>query len=472
MLAIVPADRHDLARSGDGREQVRVGEKRDRRRRRRGGDGRRRRRGRREAIRDVWSTGQELGDRPWPAGQELRRAPPPISDDDPQGLAVRRSRGDEAHVGSAFSILAGGRRTGRYDTVIAAVNRPPEPHPMPFHPAARVSLGRTGLTVTRLGFGGASIGGLFTAVSDDDARATIRRAWDIGIRYFDTAPLYGYGASERRIGDALRAEPRDAFVLSTKVGRLVRAPGDVRPGDEIDRQRKGDTDDAFYVRAGAERLVFDYSRDGVRRSIAESLGRLGLDHIDIALIHDPDDHWQAALDGAYPALAKLRDEGVIRAVGAGMNQSEMLARFVRETDIDVVLVAGRYTILEQGALDELLPASEEHGVAVLVGGVMNSGVLANPSVTDSRFNYLPAPPAVVDRARRIGEVCERHGVPLRAAAVQFPLAHPAVVSLVSGVRNVAHLDEYPAFARLEIPAGLWQELRAEGLLRHDAPVPE
>ena len=230
-------------------------------------------------------------------------------------------------------------------------------------------------------------------------------------------------------------------------------------------------DDAFYVRTGAERLVFDYSADGVRRSIDESLGRLGLDRIDIALIHDPDDHWQAALDGAYPALAKLRDEGVIRAVGAGMNQSEMLARFVRETDIDVVLVAGRYTILEQGALDELLPACEERGVAVLVGGVMNSGVLANPSGTDSRFNYVPAPSAVVDRARRIGEVCERHGVPLRAAAVQFPLAHPAVVSLVTGVRSVAHLEEYPAFARLEIPAALWEELRAEGLLRDDAPVP-
>ena len=342
---------------------------------------------------------------------------------------------------------------------------------MPFDPVARVPLGRTGLTVTRLGFGSASIGGLFTAVTDDDARATVRRAWDLGIRYFDTAPLYGYGAAERRVGDALRVEPRHAFVLSTKVGRLVRAPGDVRPGEDVDRQRRGEIDDAFYVRTGAERLVFDYSAAGVRRSIDESLGRLGLDRIDIALIHDPDNHWETALDGAYPALAKLRDEGVIRAVGAGMNQSEMLARFVRETDIDVVLVAGRYTILDQGALDALLPACDERGIAVLVGGVMNSGLLANPSGTDSRFNYLPAPAAMVDRARRIGEVCERHGVPLRAAAVQFPLAHPAVVSLVAGVRSVTHLEEYPAFAGLEVPAALWEELRAEGLLRADAPVP-
>jgi D-threo-aldose 1-dehydrogenase len=341
---------------------------------------------------------------------------------------------------------------------------------MAFDPVARVPLGRTGLTVTRLGFGGASIGGLFSAISDDDAQATIRRAWALGIRYFDTAPLYGYGASERRIGGALRSEPREAFVLSTKVGRLVRAPGDVRPGDDVDYQRSGDRDDAFYARGGPERLVFDYSADGVRRSIEESLERLGLEHVDIALIHDPDDHWRPALEGAYPALAKLREEGVIRAIGAGMNQSEMLARFVRETDIDVVLVAGRYTILEQGALDKLLPACEGRGVAVLVGGVMNSGVLANPGI-GGRFDYLPAPPAVVDRARRIAEVCDRHGVPLRAAAVQFPLAHPAVASLLTGVRSVAHLDEYPELVRLEIPAALWDDLRTEALLRDDAPVP-
>jgi D-threo-aldose 1-dehydrogenase len=342
---------------------------------------------------------------------------------------------------------------------------------MAFDPVAQVPLGRTGLHVTRLGLGGASIGGLFTAVSEADARATIRRAWDLGIRYFDTAPLYGYGASERRIGAALRDEPRDAFVLSTKVGRLVRAPGAIEPGDEIDHQRYGDTDDAFYVVTTGERLVFDYSGDGVRRSIEESLERLGLDRVDIALIHDPDDHWQAALDGAYPALANLREEGVIRAVGIGMNQSEMLARFVRETDIDVVLVAGRYTILEQGALDELLPACTARGVAVLVAGVMNSGVVADPAGSGSRFDYEPAPPSIVDRARRIAEICARHGVPLRAAAVQFPMAHPAIVSLVTGVRSIGHLEEYPAFARLRIPAALWDELRAEDLLRDDAPVP-
>jgi D-threo-aldose 1-dehydrogenase len=339
-----------------------------------------------------------------------------------------------------------------------------------FDPVAHVPLGRTGLSVTKLGFGGASIGGLFKAVTDDEAGATIRRAWDIGIRLFDTAPLYGYGASERRFGAALRGEHRDAYVLSTKVGRLVRMPSAIGADDELDRQRFDGRDDAFYVTTGPERMVFDYSAGGVRRSIEESMERLGLDRIDIALIHDPDDHWRAALGGAYPALARLREEGVIRAVGAGMNQSEMLTRFVRETDMDAILLAGRYTLLEQGALDELLPACEERGVAVLIGGVMNSGLLTDPRA-GSRFNYTPAPAEIVERARRIGEVCDRHGVPLRAAAIQFPLAHAVVASLVVGVRTVSHLDEYPAFARLAIPAALWDDLRAEGLLRLDAPTP-
>jgi D-threo-aldose 1-dehydrogenase len=341
---------------------------------------------------------------------------------------------------------------------------------MAFDPFERVPLDRAGLDVTRLGLGGAPIGGLFTAVADDDARATLRHAWHLGVRLFDTAPLYGYGASERRFGAALRDEPRDAYVLSTKVGRLVRDPGRIRPDDDIDRQRLGDRDDAFYARSGPERIVFDYSADGVTRSLEESLERLGVGRIDVALIHDPDDHWQAAIDGAYPALARLREQGVIRAVGAGMNQSKMLTRFVRETDIDIVLLAGRYTLLEQGALDELLPACRARGVAVLVGGVMNSGILAAPG-SGSRFNYEPAPPDVVERARRIATVCDRHGVSLRAAAVQFPLAHPAVASLVAGVRSVAHLDEYPRLARQAIPPELWAELRAEGLLRSDAPVP-
>ncbi|HEV8281048.1 MAG TPA: aldo/keto reductase [Candidatus Limnocylindrales bacterium] len=336
--------------------------------------------------------------------------------------------------------------------------------------AERVPLGRTGLEVTRLAFGGASIGGLFKWVEDEDAVATVRHAWSLGVRYFDTAPLYGYGASERRMGRALADRPRDGFVLSTKVGRLVRDASAIQPGADIDRQRLDGREDAYYVVREPVRMVFDYSADGVRRSLEESLERLGLERIDIALIHDPDEHWAEAIDGAWPALERLRAEGVIRAVGAGMNQSAMLTRFVRETTMDVVLVAGRYTLLDQSGLGDLLPACLERGVAVLVGGVMNSGVLADPRA-GARFDYAPAPGDVIERARRIGEVCARHDIPLRAAAMQFPIAHPAVASLVAGVRSINHLDEYPALLGHAIPADLWSELRHEGLIASDAPVP-
>ena len=335
---------------------------------------------------------------------------------------------------------------------------------MPFDPTDRLPLGGTGLQVTRLGLGAASIGGLYEAVDEAQALATLDRAWELGVRTFDVAPLYGYGAAERRVGQALASRPRDEYVLSTKVGRLVRPAGAVAANADIDVQ------DAFYGRPAAVRLVFDYSADGVRRSIEESLERLGLDRIDVALIHDPDDHWEQAIGEAWPALARMRDEGTIRAVGVGMNQSAMLARFAREGEFDVFLLANRYTLLDQSALSDLLPICVERSIGILLGGVMNSGVLADPRPA-SRFDYRPAPPDVVDRARRIGAVCERHGVPLRAAAIQFPLAHPAVTSLIAGVRRIDHLEEYPAAMRRHIPADLWADLRAEGLLARDAPVP-
>jgi D-threo-aldose 1-dehydrogenase len=341
---------------------------------------------------------------------------------------------------------------------------------MSFEPTERVDLERSGLRVTRLGFGGASIGGLFAAVDEDDAIATVEHAWSLGIRTFDVAPLYGYGAAERRLGAALAGKPRDAYVLSTKVGRLVRREDEIPPGAEIDRQAADGREDSFYVRSEPVRLVFDYSGDGVRRSLEESLERLGLDRIDIALIHDPDEHWEAAIGEAYPALARLRDEGVIRAIGAGMNQSAMLERFAHEGDFDVFLLAGRYTLLDQEALGELLPLCVDRGIGILVGGVMNSGVLADPR-PGSRFNYQPAPPAIIERARRIAAVCQRHDVPLRAAAIQFPLAHPAVVSLIAGVRRIDHLDEYPELMRRPIPSDLWDDLRAERLIPEAAPVP-
>jgi D-threo-aldose 1-dehydrogenase len=342
---------------------------------------------------------------------------------------------------------------------------------MPFDARERVDLGRSGLRVTRLGFGAAPIGGLYTAVDDADARATVDRAWELGIRTFDVAPLYGYGAAERRLGSALAGRPRDEFVLSTKVGRLVRRSDAITPTDDVDPQAMDGRQDAFYVRREPVRMVFDFSADGVRRSIEESLARLGLDRIDIALIHDPDTHWAAAIDDAFPALARLRGDGVVRAIGVGMNQSAMLARFAREGDFDVFLLAGRYTLLDQDALGELLPLCVERDIAVLAGGVMNSGILADPT-PGGRFDYQPAPPAIVERARRLGAICARHGVPLRAAAVQFPLAHPAIRSLIAGVRRIDHLDEYPELMAHPIPADLWSELRAEGLIDPVAPVPD
>jgi D-threo-aldose 1-dehydrogenase len=337
-------------------------------------------------------------------------------------------------------------------------------------PYASVALGRTGVRVTRLGLGGASIGGLYRPVPEDAAVAVVGHAWDLGIRYFDVAPLYGYGSAERRMGMALAARPRDEFALSTKVGRVLVPRDAIPPGADVDRQSLAGRDDAFYAGTSAVRPVFDYSRDGVRRSLEASLERLGLERIDIAYIHDPDDHWEAAIGEAYPALARLREEGTVGAIGAGMNQAEMLARFAREGEFDAFLVAGRYTLLDQAALPELLPLCVAKGIAVVIGGVMNSGLLADPR-PGATFNYVPADAARVARAERIRSVCERHGIPLKAAAVQFPFAHPAVASLVAGVRSIEHLDEYPELMRRPIPAGLWSELKSEGLLAADAPTP-
>jgi D-threo-aldose 1-dehydrogenase len=341
---------------------------------------------------------------------------------------------------------------------------------MPYDPFTRVRIGVTDVEVTRLGFGSASIGGLFRAVDDEAAIGTVDHAWALGIRSFDVAPLYGYGTAERRLGAALHDRPRDEFVVSTKVGRLVRSADSIPPGAEIDHQALDGRDDAYYADVGDRRVIFDYSADGVVRSLEESLARLGLDRVDIVYIHDPDDHWQAAIDGAYPALHRLREQGVVRAIGVGINQSPMLVRFAREAEMDAFLVAGRYTLLDQDALHAVLPVCVERGISVLVGGVMNSGVLADPR-PGTHFDYDPATPEILERAGRLADTCERWGVPLRAAAIQFPLAHPAVAGLIAGVRRIEHLDEYPAFMRREIPAGLWDDLRAEGLIDAEAPTP-
>jgi D-threo-aldose 1-dehydrogenase len=315
-----------------------------------------------------------------------------------------------------------------------------------------VPVGGSGVRVTRLVFGGAPIGGLFAAVDDGAAQATLEAAWEAGIRAFDTAPHYGVGESERRIGRFLAGRPRGDYVLSTKVGRLLRpAAGDYADGAE------------GYFGTPQLTRVRDYSRDGVLASREASLGRLGVDRVDIVLIHDPDEHGPEALDGAYPALAKLRAEGVIGAVGVGMNQVEMLEWFLPRADLDCVLVAGRYTLLDTRAAISLFPECQRRGVAVLAAGVFNSGVLADPGPA-ATYDYLPAPPDVMDRARRIGAACARRGLPIGAAALQFTLRHPAVAAAVVGARSPAEIAADAGYLARDVPDALFDELAAEGLI--------
>jgi D-threo-aldose 1-dehydrogenase len=311
--------------------------------------------------------------------------------------------------------------------------------------------------VTRLGLGTAPLAGLFAEVPEQQALAVIERSWDAGIRFFDTAPLYGHGLAELRVGKALRGEPRSEFTLASKVGRLLRADAPPEPGQSF----RG---------TPPVNPVFDFSYDGVMRSVEESRERLGIERIDILHIHDPDDHYDAALAGAYRALDRLRTDGVIGAVGAGMNQAEMLTRFAREANFDCFLLAGRYTLLDQVALTELLPVCLEKGVAIIAGGVYNSGILADPK-PGAHYNYQAAPPELIERAQRIGAVCARHGVPIKAAAIQFPLGHPAVTCVVVGCRSVAQLDESIAMFEVTIPSAMWQELKHEGLLAPETPTP-
>jgi D-threo-aldose 1-dehydrogenase len=325
------------------------------------------------------------------------------------------------------------------------------------NPRERVTLGRTSLEVTRFGLGTAPLAGLYEAVAEDQALEVIESAWSAGIRHFDTAPLYGHGLAELRLGKALQGKPRDEFVLASKVGRLLRAGAPPEPGQSF----RG---------TPPVNPVFDFSYDGVMRSVDESLERLRLERIDILHIHDPDNHFDEALQGAYKALDHLRSEGLIKAVGAGMNQAEMLVQFAHDANFDCFLLAGRYTLLDQGALDELLPLCVERGIAIIGAGVYNSGILADPK-RGARYNYVAAPDPLLERARKIQAVCEQHGVPLKAAAVQFPLGHPAVGCVVVGCRSKAQLDESLDMLEVEIPSTMWQELKTDGLLRGDAPTP-
>jgi len=321
----------------------------------------------------------------------------------------------------------------------------------------RVPLGGSKTWTTELSFGGAGIGNLFTAISDEQAAEAVEAAWESGIRSFDTAPHYGLGLSERRLGAVLRGRPREQFTVSTKVGRLL-VPSD-QGGDDLAN--------GFAVPA-THRRVWDFTGDGVRRSLEDSLNRLGLDRVDIVYLHDPDDHADQALQEAYPALERLRDEGVVGAIGLGMNQTELPTRFVRETHIDVVLLAGRYTLLDQSGLVELLPEASRRGVSIIAGGVFNSGLLADPK-PGSHYDYAAAPQQMLARALRLQELCEAHGVPLRAAAARMPFGHPAVAGVVLGMVSAAQVhDAVEQFHRI-IPHALWDDVRSAGLLDEDVP---
>ncbi|MFJ6393414.1 aldo/keto reductase [Streptomyces sp. NPDC091972] len=293
------------------------------------------------------------------------------------------------------------------------------------------------------GLGCAPIGNLYGSVDSDTATATVHTSVELGATLLDTAPLYGAGLSEQRVGQALTTVDRARVQLSTKVGWLIGAGTAPRPA---------------------------FGHDDVLRSLEGSMKRLGVDRFDVVHVHDAEEHLDEAVQHAVPALLRLRDEGVVGAVGAGMNHSAPLAELVRRADLDVVLVAGRYTLLEQPALGDLLPLCAARGVGVIAGGVYNSGLLADPR-PGAPYNYRPVPDALLRRALALREVCARYDVPLRAAAQQFPLGHPAVVSVVVGAVSPAEVADNLELARHPIPAEMWAQMREAGLLDPAAPVP-
>ena len=338
-------------------------------------------------------------------------------------------------------------------------------------PTATRPIGRTDVEVTVLGFGGASIGELFHKVPEEDAVAAIRTAWDEGVRYFDTAPWYGRGLSELRTGSGLRDRPRSEYVLSTKVGRWLRP------------NASPSFSGAPWVGGAPNEVVFDYSYDGIMRSWEHSRQRLGVARYDIAVIHDLDHLYhgtgakldayfqQLAISG-WRALTELKAAGEIRATAAGINDIGLMPRFLDLVDVDAFLIAMPYTLLRQEVLDAEMPAAVQRGCSFIIGAPFQSGILATGATNPSNNDYAPPTPEVLDRVSRIEAVCARHGVPIAAAALQFPLGHPAVSSVIPGARNPAQVRRNTETFRVPIPADLWAELKHEGLLRADAPVPE
>jgi D-threo-aldose 1-dehydrogenase len=326
------------------------------------------------------------------------------------------------------------------------------------NPIETVHLGRTEVVLTRLGFGTASIGGLLGAVSAESAAAALDEALASGLMLFDTAPGYGYGLAEERLGRALGAAPGRERVVSTKVGRLLRP------------RTSSDPEDTLFEGAPPLIDVFDFSYDAVMRSFEGSLARLGVDRVEIVHVHDPEHRGEQTLTGAYRALTTLREEGSIRAIGLGTTRCEELVRAAREDPVDCLLVAGRYTLLDQSGLVDLLPLCEERGIGVIIGGVFNSGIAADVRA-ESTYEYRRVEPATLDRVRRIDDVCRRYGVSARAAALQFPFGSAAVCAVIPGMRSRSEVAENVAAFRTVIPADLWNELKSLGLLAPEAPTP-
>lgn len=329
-------------------------------------------------------------------------------------------------------------------------------------------LGSSAGTLPGLGFGAAPLGNLYRPLTEEDAFALLQAAWDAGLRYFDTAPLYGFGLSERRLGAFLRDKPRDEFILSTKVGRVL------MPNEGWHPQRD------YFIDAPAYEPVFDYSHDGIMRSFEESVERLGVDRIDILLMHDigekthgpaHPDMFRIAMDGGYRAMDELRRSGAIGEVGIGANEWQVCDLAMDRGDWDCFLLAGRYTLLEQGALDPFFDRCIDEDKAVIVGGAFNSGILATGAIEGARFDYENASADIVTRVRALDTVCKAHRVPLAAAALQFPLAHPAVRTVIPGFGSVAELIEIMQWAATVIPADFWRELQREKLIDERAPVP-
>ncbi|CDX26528.1 Pyridoxal 4-dehydrogenase [Mesorhizobium plurifarium] len=331
-------------------------------------------------------------------------------------------------------------------------------------------IGNGGITFTELGFGTAPLGNLYRAVSDEDANATLEAAWATGCRYYDTAPLYGLGLSETRLNPFLRARKRDDYVLSSKVGRIMRvAPPDQRTGI------------GKFFETPSRREVYDYSYDGVMRSFEASLERLGVDRIDILFVHDVDIFTHGSkqasdarieefMSSGYYGLLSLRDQGVIKAFGGGINEWQVAQTLAERGDFDLFLLAGRYTLLEQEALQSFLPLCQKRGIGIVLGGPYNSGVLATGPKPGAFYNYSEAPKEILDRVARIEAVCTRHNVRLIEAALQFPLQHPSVMSVIPGGQRPAEVESNRALLDTKIPAALWADLKQEGLMRADAPT--